>query len=230
VERYAAATDLVPIVEEWVQGRNLAVAAVVRSGRVLAWGAREASSQFPMIGGIAVRRRTIGGDEPGVEAALELLRALEFEGLGDVQYVASHDSGPRLMEVGARPYGWLPLTIAAGADLPHIAVDAMDGVEPDEVVVAKAGLEMLWPGGELRRLASLVRPSTPLPPYSSRVRGLTQAWPPWRRGLLYDGYERDDLRPLFGRFSSGRGSHDAPHRLRHVRRAHEALVNAGQRP
>jgi hypothetical protein len=86
---------------------------------------------------------------------------------------------------------------------------------------------MLWPGGEIRRLVSLVRPSTPLPPDTSRLRALANGWPLWRPGLLYDGYEREDLRPLFGGLFGDRASEATAPVFRRVRATAGALANGG---
>lgn len=183
-----------PLVQEWVQGRSIGVATVVRHGRVLAWGAREAFSQCPIRGGSAVWRATVGPEEPGIAEALELMRSIGFEGLGDVQYHIAADGGPRLMEIGARTYGWLPLTIAAGADLPLIAARALEGVEPAEVVMARPGLHMRWGRGELVRIGELLQPRVQLPPGSTRRQVLRQLRPLLGADMRYDGWTMRDRR------------------------------------
>ncbi|HET9721091.1 MAG TPA: ATP-grasp domain-containing protein [Solirubrobacteraceae bacterium] len=191
---YLALGFSLPLVQEWVPGRSIGVAAVVRRGRVLAWGAREAFSQFPTRGGSAVWRATVGPQEPGVAQALSLFHQLGFEGLGDVQYHIGRDGRPRLMEIGARTYGWLPLTIAAGADLPRIAADALEDREPDRPVVARAGLHMRWLRGECARVAEVLRPGAELPPGASRLDVIRQLHPLLGADMLYDGWTVSDRR------------------------------------
>jgi predicted ATP-grasp superfamily ATP-dependent carboligase len=183
-----------PLVQEWVRGRSIGVATVIRHGRVLAWGAREAYSQCPIRGGSAVWRATVGAEEPGIQEALQLMRAIDFEGLGDVQYHIAADGRPRLMEIGARTYGWLPLTIAAGADLPLIAARALDGDEPAETVVARPGLHMRWGRGELVRIGELLQPGVQLPPGSTRLDVLRQLRPLLGPDMSYDGWSTRDRR------------------------------------
>jgi carbamoyl-phosphate synthase large subunit len=183
-----------PLVQEWVPGRSIGVAAVVNRGRVLAWGAREAFSQCPARGGSAVWRATVGPEEPGIAQALSLLQQLGFEGLGDVQYHIGPDGRPRLMEIGARTYGWLPLTIAAGADLPRIAADALAGGQPPQMVVARPGLHMRWLRGEGARIAEVLRPGAELPPGASRLDVIRQLHPLFGANMLYDGWTVSDRR------------------------------------
>lgn len=187
-ERYVADGWEIPLVERWIDGRSLGVGAVVRDGRILGWGARAAVSQWPISGGLAIRRRTVGLETPGVAGALELLRSMRFEGLGDVQYLIERDGTPRLMEVGARLYGWLPLTIAAGADLPRLFAEALDGGRPAQPVEARTGVEMTYLLGELLRIWEALHPNAALPPGMRRRDVFRQAWPLWRPGMLYDGH------------------------------------------
>jgi carbamoyl-phosphate synthase large subunit len=194
VEWFVANGFELPIVQAWTPGTSIGVGAVVRGGRVLAWGAREAYRQWPPSGGVAVWRRTVGVETPGVAAALQLLVDIGFEGLGDVQYHITADGTPKLMELGARVYGWLPLTVLAGADLPLVAARSFEGVEPPETIVARAGIEMRWILGELQRLRDALRPRPPLPPNMRRRDVFRELWPLWRPTMHYDGIAVGDGR------------------------------------
>ncbi len=196
VERkYLARGFELPIVQGWTPGRSIGVAAVVRDGRILGWGAREAFRQWPIAGGVAVWRRTVPETTPGVGEALQLFRDVGFEGLGDVQYHIAGDGTPRLMELGARVYGWLPLTVFAGADLPRIAAESFFDVEPPQTVAARPGIEMRWIVGELQRLWEALHPTASLPPGTSRIDVFRQAWPLWRPSMHYDGLGFGDGSP-----------------------------------
>jgi hypothetical protein len=144
------------------------------------------------------------------------MRELGFEGMGDVQYHIARDETPRLMELGARTYGWLPLTIAAGADLPLIAARALADHEPSDPVVAQPGLHMRWPRGEVARLAELVGPHLQLPPGTRRRDVVRQLRPLVGPTMLYDGVMTGD-----GRYT--------PSRLRRLGQAgrHRRLAVSG---
>jgi carbamoyl-phosphate synthase large subunit len=194
VQDFLAGGFEMPLVQAWVPGRSIGVATVWHARRLLGFGVREAFSQYPIRGGSAVWRATVSPRETGVDQALGLMRAVGFEGLGDVQYHIARDGTPTLMEIGARTYGWLPLTIAAGADLPLIAARALDGHEPAETVVAVPGLHMRWPRGEVARLAELANPRVQLPPGASRRDVLGQLRPVLGSHILYDGVMTGDAR------------------------------------
>ncbi|HET8527538.1 MAG TPA: ATP-grasp domain-containing protein [Gaiellaceae bacterium] len=192
VERYLARGWELPIVQAWTPGRSIGVGVVVRGGRILAWGAREAYRQWPIAGGVAVWRRTVGPAEPGIADVLRFFGEIGFEGLGDLQYHIDAEGTPRLMELGARVYGWLPLTALAGADLPLVAARSFEGHEPEETIVARSGVEMRWIVGELNRLWEAMHPSVSLPPGMRRRDVFRQAWPLWRPSMHYDGFGLGD--------------------------------------
>lgn len=184
-----------PLVQAFVPGRSLSVSAVLRQGRVLASVARETLSFSPIPGGTSVWKRTVPLDDVGVVEALELLRAVEYEGLAEVEYQVDGSGSPRLMEIGVRVHGWIPLAVHAGADLPLVGARALLGEEPDEPVRGRAGVEMRWPKGEVDRLRTALSREPNLPPGTTRRRVVAALWPPWRPGMAYDGIHFDDLGP-----------------------------------
>jgi predicted ATP-grasp superfamily ATP-dependent carboligase len=183
-----------PIMQSFVPGRSLAVTAVVHDGRVLAFAARETLSFDPIEGGTSVWKRTVPADTVGVQGALELLRSVRYEGLAEVEYQVPEDGRERLMEIGVRAHGWVPLAVAAGVDLPLIAAQALFG-EPVSAGEYRSGVEMRWPAGELSRLRRAAARHPDLPPDLSRAAVFRSAWPPWRPGMHYDGIDLSDPAP-----------------------------------
>jgi carbamoyl-phosphate synthase large subunit len=180
-----------PLIQEYVAGRAMSVSAVIWNGRVVAHIARETMSFIPIQGGTSVWKRTVSPHDGGVRAALRLLIDLRYEGLAEVEYQLDASGTPRLMEIGLRSHGWIPLAVAAGVDLPRIAADLLVGRTSCPRRTYTIGTEMRWPKGELLRLREGMRRS---PPPGTRRRDLVRtAWPPWRPGMRYDGVVRDDL-------------------------------------
>jgi predicted ATP-grasp superfamily ATP-dependent carboligase len=186
--------DEPPLLQSLVPGRAMAVGAVRHHGELVGWVARETLSFHPVAGGTSVWKRTVPPDEGGVQVALGLLGDLDYEGLAEVEYQLGPDGTPRLMEVGVRAFGWLPLAMAAGVDLPLLAARALSGERPSPVSGYRAGVEMRWPAGELLRLRDAVRGRN-LPAGVSRRDVARSAWPPWRAGMRYDGLVGDDWGP-----------------------------------
>ncbi len=186
-----------PIVQAFVPGRSLSVSAVLQDGRVVAAVARETISFEPIGGGTSVWKRTVAPDDTGVQEALAFMQGLHYEGLGEVEYQVGADGVPRLMEVGVRLHGWVPLAVRAGVDLPLVACRALLGEPLPENTAYRVGAEMRWPAGELARLRTIARRAPDLPPGMTRRDVLAKAWPPWRPGMAYDGIDLGDPRPWF---------------------------------
>jgi hypothetical protein len=118
------------------------------------------------------------------------------------------------MEVGARAHGWIPLAVAAGADLPLVAARAAANLDQDPSPPYRVGVEMRWPAGELARIRAALSSRTVLPPEVRRRDVLARAWPPWRPGMRYDGLSVRDpgpwlpaaLRPVVERAHARRGA------------------------
>lgn len=184
-----------PVVESFVRGRSLSATAVLGGGRLLALVARETLTFDPIAGGSSVWKRTIPADAPGVQEAVALLRHAGWEGLAEVEYQVPADGRPRLMEIGARVHGWVPLAVAAGVDLPLIAARALLGDELPDAPPYAAGVEMRWPAGELNRVREAFRAGAALPPGLTRAAVVASLWPPWRPGMRYDGLDLSDPSP-----------------------------------
>jgi predicted ATP-grasp superfamily ATP-dependent carboligase len=189
--------DELPVVQAYVPGRALSVSAVIRDGEVLAALARETFTFHPVRGGTSVWKRTVDPGETGVAEALSLLDAVGLDGVAEVEYQLGDDGVPRLMEIGARLHGWVPLAVAAGVDLPLLAARAVVGDPVEPVTSYRVGVEMRWPAGEIHRLRTLALPRHLLPPGMRRREIVRGIWPPWKPGMRYDGVDLGDLRPLF---------------------------------
>jgi carbamoyl-phosphate synthase large subunit len=184
------------LVQEFVPGRSLAVSVVLRGGRLHALVARETLTFDPIRGGCSVWKRTVPPDDVAVRKAVDLLRSVGYEGLGELEYQVAADGVERLMEVNVRVHGWVTLAVAAGVDLPLIAARALLGDELPDAPPYRAGVEMRWPAGELGRVLQALRRDAALPPGTTRLGVAAGLWPPWRPGMRYDGVELGDLAPF----------------------------------
>jgi peptidoglycan/xylan/chitin deacetylase (PgdA/CDA1 family)/predicted ATP-grasp superfamily ATP-dependent carboligase len=195
----AEPTGELPVLQEYVPGRSLSVSAVVHHGNVVGSVARETFTFHPVSGGTSVWKRTIDPGDVGVAEALQLLCDIGLEGLAEVEYQVGADGSPRLMEIGPRIHGWIPLAIAAGVDLPLLAARVAVGQDVGPVPTYRVGVEMRWPVGELLRLQAALAPGSSLPAEVKRSTVIAGLWPPWRPRMRYDGIDLTDPRPWLTR-------------------------------
>ncbi|TMD58677.1 MAG: hypothetical protein E6I87_11515 [Chloroflexi bacterium] len=191
VTRLTGDDGLLPFAQEYVDGRALAVTAVVHDGAVVACSARETFSFFPLGGGTSVWKRTILPDAPGVQEALALLRDCGLEGIAEVEYKFS-SRGPRFMELGPRIHAWIPLAEASLPGLLAAAIHTALGDEVEPLPVHRANVEMRWIGGEILRVRSALLGRTSA---AARADVLRTLWPPWKPSMLYDGIDLSDPGP-----------------------------------
>jgi predicted ATP-grasp superfamily ATP-dependent carboligase len=89
-------------------------------GEVLARAGHRRLRQYPLGGGPSTCREAYLC-APAAEAALRLLRGLDFTGLAMVEFrVDPRDGRPNVLEVNPKFWGSLPLAIASGVDFPFL--------------------------------------------------------------------------------------------------------------
>ena len=188
-----------PVVQAFVEGRAVAATFVVRDGRTFARAVRETLSFWPVTGGMSVWKRSLPLDSPGVAEAERFLLAFGLEGLAEIEYQLDGSDVPRLMEVGPRAHGWIPLAEASCPGLIETAATVAVGGEARELTEYRPGIEMRWLRGELARTRFALRSSVDLPPGVSRGRVLRAGLPLWRPGMRYDIIDLGDPLPWLPR-------------------------------
>jgi carbamoyl-phosphate synthase large subunit len=87
--------------------------------------------------GIAVASRTINLPEV-IQSAIRTAEIIGIRGIANVQFKRGADGVFKLLEVNPRFPGTLPLTIAAGIDMPKLMVDELMGRPvPDKLMPFK---------------------------------------------------------------------------------------------
>jgi predicted ATP-grasp superfamily ATP-dependent carboligase len=105
--------------QDWVPGHGVGVEMLYERGR-LAWHfVHERLHEWPLTGGASTLRRAAGAEEELVRQSSRLLDALHWHGVAMVEWRRGDDGIGHLMEINPRPWGSLPLTIAAGVDIPR---------------------------------------------------------------------------------------------------------------
>lgn len=148
-----------PLLQEAVEGTLMALPLVLgRDGSVLGLVQQRAQLTWPAAAGISVRAVTEDVDRALADRTLDLLRDAGFFGLAEIQFIDPGNGAPYLIDVNPRLYGSLALALAAGVDLPNLALlDALE--QPVSAAGAPArGVRYQWLEGELRRAVEVGRP------------------------------------------------------------------------
>jgi predicted ATP-grasp superfamily ATP-dependent carboligase len=137
------------VVQSYVSGPLRAVTGVVWGGEFLALGHQRYLRLWPRHAGVGSAAITV---EPDLHLEGNLLRLLKgHDGLFQAQFI-----GQYLLDVNPRAFGSLPLSVAAGANLPAIACNAARGRQ-GPLVRTRPGVRYRWLEGDLRHLAAAAR-------------------------------------------------------------------------
>jgi len=109
-----------PVQEQaWVPGRGVGVEVLYDKGRMAWHFVHERLHEWPLTGGASTLRRAGGPEAELVEMTRRLLDRLQWHGVAMVEWRRDESGGVHLMEINPRLWGSLPLTIAAGVDMPR---------------------------------------------------------------------------------------------------------------
>ncbi len=115
----------------WVTGHGVGVELMFDRGRLLWSFMHERLHELPLTGGASSLRRAIAPRADLVDASTRLLQRLDWHGVAMVEWRCTHEGVAHLMEINPRLWGSLPLTIAAGIDVPrHLLALALAGQPP----------------------------------------------------------------------------------------------------
>jgi predicted ATP-grasp superfamily ATP-dependent carboligase len=139
------------LVQPYIRDPLRAMSGVVRGGQLVAAVHQRYLRIWPADCGGASAAMTISPDLELEEQVLRLLAG--YEGIFMVQL-----AGPYLLDLNARPYGSLPLAVAAGANLVAIHCRLLLGQEPPALTIrARPSVRYRWLEGDVRSLAAELR-------------------------------------------------------------------------
>jgi carbamoyl-phosphate synthase large subunit len=142
LERLGIPRDASNIVQQLLPGVEHSIDVLAyRDGRIAAAVPR---SRLKVDSGIAVAGAT-SVDPALVATGRQVAEAIGLTTVGNVQVKQDADGQPRLLEVNVRFPGSMPLTVAAGVDMPRLVIDdALGRPVPDHVDHRALGMVRHW--------------------------------------------------------------------------------------
>ena len=145
------------LVQEYWAGVGLGIEMLVHRGECIAVFQHRRLKEAPSTGGVAVMAISETPDPALAEAALLLLRTLEWEGVAMVEFRVDRSRGTTvLMEVNGRYWGSVSLPILAGVDFPFYHWQLAHGEKPNVLPQYSVGLRWRWMPGYLDRLHGVI--------------------------------------------------------------------------
>jgi hypothetical protein len=140
------------LVQPFIDAQMSSIAGVTWRGELIAAVHQRYLRTWPRECGTSSAAVTV---EPDLHLEGALLRLLEgYEGVFQAQF-----AGPYLLDLNPRPYGSLPLAVAAGANLPAIHCDLLRGY-PVLPVRARPGIFYRWVEADIRHVWQSLRAGT----------------------------------------------------------------------
>lgn len=112
------------LIQEWLPGEEYSVDTYVsQAGNVLAAVPR---IRMKTDSGIAVTARTVHHQDV-IDLAIALAKHVGLTYVANIQFRRAVDGTPKLLEINPRFPGTLPITAAAGIDIPKLMIDDIEG-------------------------------------------------------------------------------------------------------
>ncbi len=134
-----------PLIQDLLVGEEYGVEMIAKKGKAIAIVTHHRLRSLSPSGGASVLKETVGGGElkNTLEAyATKLIQKLGWTGPVMVEFKVDSDTRePKLMEINGRFWGSLPLSVAAGVDMPYLYYQLVTGESlPSMVVTAREGV------------------------------------------------------------------------------------------
>ena len=162
---------------------------VVAGGRLLATTAARVRRTWPPDAGAQSFSETVQPRSELVEGIEAFLRAMNWEGIFQVQLLELEDGRFSLIDFNPRPYGSLGLDVRAGANAGAVWCDWLLGRNPAPVT-ARPGVRYRWEEGEAQHLLWQLR--------HRQLRRGTRVLRP-HRDIVHAHFELTDPAPLVAR-------------------------------
>jgi predicted ATP-grasp superfamily ATP-dependent carboligase len=134
-----------PVVQEYIGGDGYGFFAIMGpNGEPVATFCHKRLREYPISGGPSTLCESFYDDEL-VELGTRLLKALDWRGVGMVEFKQNRDTGEyKLLEINPRFWGSLPLAIHCGVDFPVYQVQLALGVDPQPPASYPVGRKMRY--------------------------------------------------------------------------------------
>lgn len=145
------------LLQERIVGPGVGVSLLIWNGELRASFAHRRIREKPPSGGVSVLRESIPLDETLLSRSVDLLAALEWQGVAMIEYKLDGATGvPYLMEINGRLWGSLQLAIDSGVDFPVLLVQAALGVLSAPVTNYREGVRSRWEWGDVDNLLAML--------------------------------------------------------------------------
>ncbi|MEL6870154.1 MAG: ATP-grasp domain-containing protein [Pseudomonadota bacterium] len=185
------------LLQAFIEGMGQGVFTIYDNGRPLGWFAHERIREKPPGGGVSVLSRSAPLSDTLKRSAESLLNTLNWHGPAMVEYRVAHDGTPYLMEINARFWGSLQLSINAGINFPLLAAHIALQQRPAPAGDYRLGVYNRWLLGDLDNLYLTLKAPGERYSLAHKLKAIARFVLPWYPGLHYETNQWGDLGPFW---------------------------------
>ncbi|HJQ23227.1 MAG TPA: acetate--CoA ligase family protein [Blastocatellia bacterium] len=187
------------LVQEFIEGTGAGYFALMHHGELRMEFAHRRIRDVRPTGSGSALRESVRPDARVKKAALAILCALGWHGVAMVEFRQKPDGTPVFMEVNARFWNSLALSVYAGADFPARLAEMAERGDVEPNLDYRVGVRCRWLLGDFRHFVEVLRGAPAGYPgaFPSRLGTLLKICIP-RRGTLHDNLTRRDPLPELG--------------------------------
>ncbi|MGA9767717.1 MAG: ATP-grasp domain-containing protein [Blastocatellia bacterium] len=187
------------LAQEFVEGTGAGYFALMREGQLRAEFAHARLRDVRPTGSGSALRVSVQPDARMREAALAILKALNWHGVAMVEFRQRADGTPVFLEVNGRFWNSLALAVYAGVDFPAMLARMAEHGDVEPQMSYRSGVRCRWMLGDFRHLAEVMRgaPRGYTGRFPSRLRTLANFTIPVR-GTCHDNFTLTDPLPELG--------------------------------
>lgn len=155
------------LLQQYVPGSGQGVFAIYDRGTPLAFFSHRRLREKPPTGGVSVLSESCAPPPLLLLHARRLLDDVRWHGVAMVEFKVTEDGTPYLMEINARFWGSLQLSIDCGVNFPEMLYRLACGERPAPIANYPEGRRLRWWLGDLDRLYLALKASFPKQPRSA---------------------------------------------------------------
>lgn len=182
------------LIQEYIKGEGRGIFTLYDQGKPVTFFAHRRIREKPPSGGVSVLSESIEVDSGLRQISQRIMDHVKWHGAAMTEFKVASDGSPYLMEVNARFWGSLQLSIDAGVDFPWLLYQVATGKDPDPVDSYKIGIRSRWLLGDLDHFYLKVKKQFSAPPENWRF--ILQFFKFFERNTRYEVNRWDDLRPF----------------------------------
>ncbi|HDD43470.1 MAG TPA: hypothetical protein ENG63_01215 [Candidatus Desulfofervidus auxilii] len=152
-----------PMVQVCCNGEETGFAIIMARGKPVVCFQYLNMHLSPVKGGVPVLRESIPINPEIKTYSIELLKAIKWEGVAEIDYIRDHRDGQfKLLEINGRFWGGTPLPSRAGLPFPYLLYRALAKEEDFYTENYKIGIKCRLLGGDTTRFLEILKSSNQL--------------------------------------------------------------------